>query len=704
MLDLGIVARSRIRLVRQSEVSECGLACITMIANYHGLDIDIGAMRRRFAVSQRGVPLRALMNIADQVELTPRAVKVALESLDNLKLPAILHWDFSHYVVIERIKSGKALIHNPDGRTIWMAISEISGHYTGIALELQPSDNFEERSDRERLRLRYLWRRLTGIKRAIFQTIILSLVLQAYVLALPYYMQIAIDNALPAQDVDLLTVLALGFGLFTIINVGASMLRSYVLLVAGTSLGYGVANNIARRLFRLPVDWFEKRQVGDILSRFQSIAPIQRFLTEGAVAAVIDGSLAILTLLLMFIYNANLALIAVLAITLYGIVRYITFALQKSAQEAVIVEHGKEQSMLIETLRGITTLRMFGRETMRHAMWQTRLTDAVNADVQLARVGIWQETANKFIFGIENILTIWIAVSAVINGDGFSIGMVFAYIAYKTQFLEKSRSLMDQSIAFRMLSLHLERLSDIALTAEDAGFKEKIEAPATLGGSIELQNVRYRYSATDPYVLDDVNLKVTRGEHIAITGPSGGGKTTLAKIILALIEPEEGEVLIDDKPIAKFGRRNYQSQVSAVLQEDTLFSGTLNENIALFDDVPDREKVIKAAETAAIHDDIEKMPMQYETRIGEMGSTLSGGQKQRVLLARALYREPRLLVMDEGTAHLDSQYEARVNAAINALGISRIIIAHRRETIEAADRIVVMFEGQLHDYDPDLIG
>lgn len=699
MLDLGFLPRSRVRLVRQTEIAECGLASLTMIANYHGLDIDLGTMRRRFAPSLRGAALRTLIGLADKIGLTPRAVKLPLEQLANLHVPCVLHWDMNHYVVLERVRGDKALVHNPDGRSAWIPMSEVSHHFTGVALELRPSDNFETGQQRERLKLPQLWRRMTGMKRALAQVLVLSLVLQAFVLASPYYMQVAIDSALPALDNDLLGVLALGFGLFTLINTGASLLRSFVLLVAGTSLGYGLASNIARRLFRLPIDWFEKRHTGDILSRFQSIVPIQNMLTQGAVAAIVDGAMAILTVALMIWYSPLLAFVTIAAFALYGMVRLVSFSFEREAQEAAIITGGKEQTMLIETLRGMTTLRLFGRETLRHALWQTRLTEAVNADVRVARIGIWQSSANLLIFGIENIVTVWLAIGFVIEGAGFSVGMVFAYMAYKTQFIQKAAALIDQGIAFKMLGLHLERLSDIALSQEDKSFGGSFDIETSLKGRIELRDVFYRYAPSDPLVLDGVDLVIEPGEHVAITGPSGGGKSTLVKLLLGLVEPDSGEVLADGLPLARFGYKSFHAQLAAVLQEDSLFAGTLADNIALFDERIDMERVVASAGAAAIHDDIMCMPMGYETLVGDMGSTLSGGQKQRVLLARALYRQPKILLMDEGTAHLDAVHERAVNQAITAMGITRIIIAHRRETIEIADRVLVMAGGKLHSLD-----
>ncbi len=693
MLDLGLMTRSRVRVVRQTEVAECGLASLTMVANYHGLDVDLGTLRRRFPPSLRGASLQTLISLADKIGLTPRAVKVPLEGLGQLHLPAILHWDMNHYVVLESVRGSKALIHDPAGHSRLLPMVEISEHFTGVALELRPGARFKTETLRERLRLPQLWQNMSGLKRALVQVLVLSLLMQAFTLASPYYMQIAIDTALPALDGDLLGVLALGFGLFAIVTAVVALLRSFVLLVAGTTLGFSLSSNVARRLFRLPIDWFEKRHTGDILTRFQSVTPIQNMLTQGAVASLIDGAMAILTLALMLYYSLLLASVALVAFGLYALVRWLSFSFERQANEASIITSGKEQTVLMETLRGITTLRLFGKETLRHALWQTRLVETVNAGVRVERIRIWQATANTVIFSLENIIMVWIAVGLVMKGSSFSVGMIFAYSAYKTQFIQKSASLVDQAIAFRMLGLHLERLSDIALSDEDLSFKGDDDAVTPLVGKIELRNVTYRYAASDPVVLKDVSLVVEPGEHVAITGPSGGGKSTLVKILLGLVKPDGGEMLIDGMPIERFGYRSYHSQIAAVLQDDSLFAGSLAENIALFDETVDLKRVIDAATVAAIHDDIERMPMRYETLVGDMGSTLSGGQKQRVLLARALYRKPRVLIMDEGTAHLDLAHERTVNESISAMGITRIIIAHRRETIDAAERILVMQGG-----------
>ena len=691
--ERGLFSRRRIRPIRQAEAAECGLAALAMVANYWGHDFDLGSLRRRFGVSSRGIGLKRLMETADALGLTPRPLKLRLDGLSGVQLPAILHWDMDHFVVLERVSKGKAFIVDPaqDGR--WHDRESLSKHFTGVALELRPARDFAPQSERRPLRLGELSSGATGLGRSIAQAALLSLVLQAHVLAAPYLLQLAVDVALPALDAGLLTVLAIGFGLFAVVNAVASLLRAYVLLAAGTALSFGIASNIARRLMRLPVDWFEKRSVGDVLSRFQSVIPIQRLLTESAAAALIDGLLAVLTFALMLAYSPLLTLIPLASLLIYGAFRAATLAAERRNENERIAAAGREQSAMIETLRGIVTLRLAGRETIRHAVWQNRLTEALSANFAYERIHVWQAAVATLLGALEFVAVAWLAVGLSIAGE-FSVGMIFAFLAYRLQFATATKSLIDKSTEFRMLGLHLDRLSDIALTDEDPGFAEPTVRDAPFGGEIELRGVTFRYGAHEPEVLKGVDLRVAAGEHVAITGPSGGGKTTLTKILLGLLDPTGGEVVIDGVPLGRYGRRAFREGVAAVLQNDVLFAGTIADNVAGFEPI-DQDRLSEAMRAAAIFDDVEAMPMRQLTLVGDMGSTLSGGQMQRILLARALYRRPRLLVMDEGTAHLDAEHEKQVNAAIAAMGITRIVIAHRRETLAAAERVIVLADGRI---------
>ena len=686
-----IPAARRMRHVQQGEMSECGLACLTMVANHWGHDFDLAAMRARFGTSQNGMRLRQVMQVADSLGLAPRPLKMPLEEMDGLALPAVLHWDLNHYVVVERYADGRAYILDPATGAKWHDAKSLSRHYTGIALELRPAPGFEPESDRRRLRLRQLWSRSDGILASTLQIVALSVVMQAYALASPYLLQTSVDQVLPAGDANLLAVLGFGFLLFGVFAAGAHLLRSFTLLSTATILSFGITANTARRLVRLPTTWFEKRSVGDVLSRFQSVQPIQALLVEKGPAAIIDGALAATTLALMLFYSPALAAVPVLGAVAYAVLRAATLKRERATENDFIVAAGKQQGTMIETLRGIVTLRLAGRETPRQAAWQNRLSEELGARYAHERMDAFQQTGRTLIETVENVVLVWIAVHMVMGG-GFSLGMTFAFLAYRLQFATATRNLADAAADFGIMHLHLDRLSDIALTEEDAGFSEPQRVDRQLSGAIEIRDVVHAYGPHDPRVLNGVSLRIEPGEHVAITGTSGGGKSTLLRVILGLVDPEGGEVLVDGVPLAAFGRRAFREHVGVVMQDDVLFAGTIADNVAGFDEV-DQERLREALSGAAVLEDVERLPMKHLTLVGDMGSTLSGGQRQRILLARALYRRPRVLVMDEGTSQLDAAHEREVNAYVSALGITRVVVAHRRETIEAADRVVHLEAG-----------
>ncbi|MCW2405436.1 ATP-binding cassette subfamily B protein RaxB [Sphingobium sp. B1D7B] len=684
------MGRRRIRPILQTEAAECGLASLAMVANWHGHELDLNALRQRFGVSARGMTLRQLMQTADDMQLLPRPLKLDLAGLHLLHLPAILHWDLNHFVVLERVEPGRAYVVDPVGIARWYKFDELGRHFSGVALELRPSQDFQSVRARRRLRFRDLWSGMTGARRTFAQTVILSIVMQIFILASPFYLRTAVDEVLPAQDGGLLLTLALGFGALALIGAGAALLRKYVLLSSGALLSFGITSNIVRHLFRLPIAWFEKRKVGDILTRVQSVLPIQRFLIESAPLALIDGTLSVLTLVMMFLIAPELAPITLVGLVLYSGVRLALLAREKQREAEYVKALAREQGTLIETLRGMVTLRLAGREAMRHSYWQNRLTEALGARYQHERVKAWHETAKTMIPALELVIVIFVAMRANMDG-AITLGTLFAYLAFRTQFVQAGQSLLDEGVKLRLLELHLDQLADIVQSEDDAGFAEPLNH-ADFSGRIELRDVHFAYGPHDPPVLRGVDLVIKPGDHVAITGASGSGKTTLAKIILGLIDPTKGQVLIDGQPLPQFGRRAFRQYVAAVLQDDVLYAGSIADNVAAFGEI-DPDRLRDCLKAAAILEDIEAMPMRTETLVGDMGSTLSGGQKQRILLARALYREPALLLLDEGTAHLDLEHEAMVNRAVAALGITRLIIAHRPETIAAADRVIRVENG-----------
>ena len=547
--------------------------------------------------------------------------------------------------------------------------------------------DFVVQDERARLPLSAFWGQLSGSGHALVQILVLSIILQLLTLAAPLYMQLTMDEVIARGDVDLLLVLALGFGLLMVIKTATTAIRSLVLLVVQNVLHFQLGARLFRHLIRLPMSFFEKRHIGDLLSRFTSLQPIRNLLAETMITAVLDGLMAVITLAMIFVYSTQLALVVLAAVVLYAGVRLALYRVLWQRTEATIQAQAQENSTFIESVRAIQSLKLFNRESEREGQWLNRYSDVVSTNVRLGRAKIAFTTINDVIFGLESIIIVYLAARLALNNT-LTVGMIFAFMSYKQHFTDKSVQLIEKALEFRLLGLHLERLADIALTPLERGHDQALAYTRQIQGRIELRNVFFRYAETEPFVLEDINLTIESGEFITIMGPSGGGKTTLVKIMLGLLEPTMGEVLIDGVPLSMIGPRAYREQVGAVMQEDQLLSGSIADNICFFDPEFDQERMIACAQLAGIHQEIMAMPMTYNSLVGDMGSSLSGGQKQRVLLARALYRQPRILFLDEGTAHLDVENERHINESLTRLRMTRISVAHRPDISAGADRVI----------------
>jgi ATP-binding cassette, subfamily B, bacterial CvaB/MchF/RaxB len=677
----------RLPLIQQTEGAECGLACLAMISSYHGRRVDMNTLRQRYPISLKGVTLRGLIQIAQHMNLASRALRFELEHLKQLRLPAIVHWDLNHFVVLKAIKGNRIVIHDPARGERTLPIDVASKHLSGIALELTPADGFTPKDERARLPFSTFWTGLPGMSSALVQILMLSAVLQLLVLAGPFYMQLTVDEVIGKGDVDLLVALAVGFGLLALLTVATTAIRAMIILILGQTLQFQLSGRLFHHLIRLPMAYFEKRHIGDILSRFTSLEPIRNLISQGLVTAVIDGFMAVATLLMIFIYSPLLALVVLAALALYLVLRLAMFRMLRRRTEAMIQTKAQEHSTFIESMRAIQSLKLFNSESERESQWLNRHAEFVNASVRHGRAQITFKTANDLIFGLENVLIIYLAAKLALDGR-LTVGMIFAFMSYKRNFLEKTVLLVERLIEFLLLGLHLERLGDIALNPIEKDDERTFGSERPVTGRIELRCAGFRYSETDSFIFRNVNLTVEARQFVTIVGPSGSGKTTLMKVMIGLLEPSEGEVLIDGTPLTTFGPRLWREHVGAVMQDDQLLSGSVAENITFFDQVVDQDFMIECARIACIHDEIAAMPMGYNSLIGDMGSSLSGGQKQRVLLARALYRQPKILFLDEGTAHLDVEAERQINRQLRKLDLTRISVAHRPEIMGGADRII----------------
>jgi ATP-binding cassette, subfamily B, bacterial CvaB/MchF/RaxB len=685
-------SRRRLPVFLQTEAAECGLASIGMVAWFHGHRIDLAGMRRRFTVSLKGATLAYLMQVAGALHLAPRPLRLELDELSKLKAPCILHWDLNHFVVLKSADARGAVIHDPAFGVRRLSLAEVSAHFTGIALELSPTVEFRQADERRKIRLRDLMGHVSGLRRSLVQVFLLAIALQAIAIVSPFYMQWAIDGAVVSADRDLLTVLGMGFLMLAVIQVALSALRSWMVLYLGTTLNLQWLANVFSHLLRLPVSYFEKRHLGDVVSRFSAVNTIQRTLTSSFVEALIDGVMAIATLAMMLVYSVALAAVAIAAVTAYGLLRYLFYDPLKRATEEHIVHTAKQQSHFLETIRGVQSIKLFGRQESRRSRWLNLVVDAVNQDLVTQKLSLGFRSANGLVFGIERVAIVWLGALLVLD-SAFSVGMLFAFVSYKEQFSARVSGLIDKIIDLRMLTLQGERLADIVLTPPEE------DAPAVptdiIEPSLEVRALSFRYSDMEPFVVLNCSFVVGAGESVAVVGPSGGGKTTLVKLMLGLLSPTDGHILAGGIDIHKLGIDRYRKLVGTVMQDDQLFAGSIADNISFFDPSPDQRAIEHVAQLAAVHDDIVAMPMGYNTLIGDMGAALSGGQKQRILLARALYKQPRILFLDEATSALDVQKERAVNEAIRSLNLTRIIIAHRPETIASAERVIVLQGGKV---------
>ena len=574
-----------------------------------------------------------------------------------------------------------------------MPLSAASTHFTGVALELEPNGTFRPAESRMQLPVSALWGRVGGLRTSLLQILVLALALETVVLASPFFMQWVVDGAIVSADRDLLLLLASGFGFMLLTQAAVGWARSWVILYASTQLALQAGSGVFAHLFKLPVTWFERRHVGDVVSRFESVSTLQRTLTTSFLESFIDGLMAAATLALMVSYSATLSSIAVACAAVYAFLRWAAFGPLRRATEEQLVLGARAHSVFMESVRAVTSIKLFNQEHTRQARWMNATVEATNRGISTERIALLSKSAQSVLSGTEHVMIVYLGASAVMEG-GFSVGMLLAFIAYRTTFSSRIAALTDKFVHLKMFGLHRERLADILLaTPERCDSESSGLRPA--GSMLEAVNVSFRYGDGEPWVLRHVSIRIEPGECVAVTGGSGCGKTTLLKILMGLLPPSEGEVRFGGVPVKGLGTRQYCERIAAVLQDDQLLAGSIAENIAFFDPHYDRTRIEACTRIAAVDDEIAAMPMAYETLVGDMGSSLSGGQKQRILLARALYKRPEVLFLDEATSHLDLRKENLITQSVSALNFTRIIAAHRPHTIAGAQRVIVLEDGTI---------
>jgi ATP-binding cassette, subfamily B, bacterial CvaB/MchF/RaxB len=686
------IVRRQTPLILQTETAECGLACLAMLAGRYGYRVDLSALRQIYSLSLRGMTLRDLMQIASGMRLATRALRADLKNLRELRLPCILHWDHNHFVVLIRVRGRSIVVNDPAVGRRNVPMQEANKRFTGVVLEGWPTKSFERKTNRARVRI---WDLLRGTDRfgvVAAQVLTMSLVLEVVGLSIPIGFQLVLDDVVVSDDRDLLTLVALGLGLVLVSRAVIDFVRSWAIMVAGAGLTLQWKLSLFRHLLLLPLSFFERRHAGDVASRFASIDRIQQTLSTASISPVVDGVMAFVLVAMMWLYDPWLACLAIMTTGLYAVTRCLAYRLYRRANEEAVVYAASESSHFLESLRGMASIKALAIGDRRQGIWNNYLIDRVGSELRVGKIDLIFTTFSILLFGLDRIVVIYFGARAVMGGM-LTAGMLVAFLAYKDQFSQRVGKCLDTIVRLGTLTVHGERIADIALAAreEQGDVNHAGRLAATVispKAGLSARGIRFRYSDYEPWVVVDFDLDVAPGECVAIAGPSGAGKTTLLKILAGLLRPTAGTVLIDDVPLHAIGLEAYRAQIGCVLQDDRLFAGSIAENIASFSPSPDPERIHQVARFAAIHEEILRMTMGYETLVGDMGSSLSGGQMQRVVLARALYRGPRILLLDEATSHLDEENERSTNEAIRRLPISRVIVAHRRSTLEMADRIV----------------
>ncbi len=680
-------ATKRLPMIHQSENSECGLACLAMVSSYHGYKTNLQELRSKFGISLKGASLQDLMDIAAAIKLSTRALRIELNELAKLQLPAILHWDFNHFVTLGKVTRKYIEVHNPALGVRRYALQEAGTHFTGIVLELLPAMEFTPAHKPRTLRLFDFWNELKGLNRLLVQILLLSLIIQVVSLVSPFYMQLVVDEVLIKQDLELLNVLAIGFLGLTLISVFTTLLRSYGQLYLVNQLNFSLGSSLYHHLIRLPLEYFQKRHMGDVVSRFGSVKNIQEFITGSALTVLLDGMLATTTLIMILIYSPLLSLVILGFFGMQVFLRAALFTPLRSRTNEAIANAASQESNFMESVRAVKSIKVFGRESARESIWKNKLSDTINSEIRIGKLTIAYEFIDSFLSGTCQVVVVFAGATQVIQGI-LSIGMLYAFMSYQRHFSSAMISLIDQLTRFMMIKLHLERLSDIALTPKESGSDNLSRFRLPWKGELSLRNVSFRYAPQDPFIVEHLNVNIKPGESLAIYGSSGSGKSTLINMLTGLLEPTRGCLCIDQQPLNVFGRRAYRTNIGAVLQDDSLLTGSIRENICFGDNSGGEQAVERAAKQAEIHREIIAMPMGYDGLIGDMGTALSMGQQQRILIARALYHQPRMIFMDEGTAHIDSKSEIRIMEKIRKLGISCVFISHNKSLLKYADKIL----------------
>lgn len=690
---LELLRQPRVPQILQMSNVECGAACLAMILSYYGCKTTVSEIRERCGLGRDGLSVRNLARAAQNYGLRVRAISIPRNDFRFVRLPVIIHWGFDHFLVLERWTPQKAEVVDPAAGRLRLTAEEFESSFTGVVILLEPGASFTKSLTLPYTGRAYLAACLKQAPWSLAQILLASFCLQLFGLGVPLLTKIVVDHIVPLHAQSILLLLGLGICILFLSQFVTTLLRSMLLITLQTRVDMYMMLTFFEHLLTLPLRFFQMRSSGDILARLTSNTVIRDTLSTQLVSAILDGTFVLVYLGILFWQSWIIGLFAFGLGLLQALLLLVTTRPLHNLSMRELISQGKTQGYVNEILSNIVSLKAAGAEQRAFHYWSNLFFTQLNASVRRNTLSACLETAMTLLQALAPLVLLWIGVLLVLRGT-MPVGTMLALNALAIAFLTPLISLVSSGQRLQLVRSHLERLTDV-LEAEPEQDKQTIHAPGQLTGRITLENVSFRYDPESVDVLRNITLHIEPGQKIAIVGRTGSGKSTLGKILLGLSLPTQGEVLYDGQPLRSLDYQAVRAQFGAVMQEASVFSGTIRQNIAFNDPDMSLEQVIHAAELVAFHQDILAMPMGYETSVSEQGSALSGGQRQRLVLARALAHSPVLLLLDEATSALDATTEQMVEQNIGTLTSTQIIIAHRLSTVRHADRILVLDEGTI---------
>jgi ATP-binding cassette, subfamily B, bacterial len=682
----------RIPYVAQLELADCGAACLAMTLSYHGRHVGLDELRDATGTGREGSDAYGIVEAARAYGLSARGVKADLDALDHLPRGSILHWEFRHFVVLDRVTRRGVHVIDPAAGRARVPLARFRRLYTGVAISLEPGTEWMRSGRRTKGVLRYL-RPMLRQGPLVRRVVATSLLLRLFALAVPLFTAVLVNRILPRGEHHLLVVLGAGMLAMAAYYLVTSFLRAHLLLTLRTKLDMQLTLGFVEHLVDLPYAFFLKRSAGDLMMRLRSNATVREILTTGALSALLDGTLACFYLVALLVLSPAIGLL-VLGL---GALQAAVLVLARRRNQRLMAEslqtQARSQSYVYELLAGIEDLKAAGAERRATAHWSNLFVDEINVSLARGRLEALTESAIAGLRVASPLAVLAVGGAQVVNGD-LSLGKMLALAALSAGFLEPLAILVTTGLQLQLLGSYMDRINDV-LDAPKEQQDRRVRPAPKLSGSISAEGVSFRYSRVAPLAVDDASLEIEPEQTIAIVGRSGSGKTTFGQLLLGLYRPESGRILYDGIDLAELEARSVRSQLGIVTQRPYLFGTSIRDNIGLTDPSVDLEAVVRAAKLACIDDDIAAMAMGYETILVDGGASLSGGQRQRIALARAVVHSPSILLLDEATSELDALTERGVYESIAALGCTAIVIAHRLSTIAGADLIVVMDAGAI---------